>query len=161
MLYLLDANVLIRADSDYYPIDRMPLFWEWLKSEGAAGHAKIPFEIYEEIASGNDDLSVWVQETEVCEVLRLDEEVDRNALNRVLDEAYGLDLTDTELQEAGRDPFLIAYALMGESRCIVTKEVSKPSKTRGRRKIPDACNMLDVPWLSDFRFYQERNFRIV
>lgn len=34
MLYLLDANVLIRAHSDYYPIDRIPQFWEWLIREG-------------------------------------------------------------------------------------------------------------------------------
>ncbi len=30
MLYLLDANVLIDADRDYYPIDRVPEFWDWI-----------------------------------------------------------------------------------------------------------------------------------
>ena len=30
LLYLLDANVLIDADRDYYPIDRVPEFWNWL-----------------------------------------------------------------------------------------------------------------------------------
>ena len=160
MLYLLDANVLIRAHGDYYPIDRVPPFWEWLVSEGNNGHAKIPFEIYDEIANGNDLLAQWVKEKDTRDALVLDEEVDGDAFNRVLDEAYAPDLTDTEMEEAGRDPFLIAYALMGEDRCIVTKEVSKPSKTRGRRKVPDACNILDVPWMNDFRFYQERNFRV-
>ena len=29
-LYLLDANVLIRAHEDYYPVDRIPPFWTWL-----------------------------------------------------------------------------------------------------------------------------------
>jgi hypothetical protein len=29
-LYLLDANVLIPAHEDYYTIDRIPHFWEWL-----------------------------------------------------------------------------------------------------------------------------------
>ena len=56
MLYLLDANVLIRAHGDYYPIDRVPPFWNWLIAEGEAGHVKIPFEIYDEIAIGNDAL---------------------------------------------------------------------------------------------------------
>lgn len=50
MVYLLDANVLIRAHEDYYPIDRIPQFWAWLASLGGAGTAKIPFEIYGEIA---------------------------------------------------------------------------------------------------------------
>ena len=30
LLYLLDANVLIDADRDYYPIDRVPEFWNRL-----------------------------------------------------------------------------------------------------------------------------------
>ena len=50
MLYLLDANVLIRAHEDYYPIDRVPQFWVWLLGLAEAGHAKLPFEIYHEIA---------------------------------------------------------------------------------------------------------------
>jgi hypothetical protein len=29
-LYLLDANVIIRAHEDYYPVDRIPKFWSWL-----------------------------------------------------------------------------------------------------------------------------------
>lgn len=39
MLCLLDANVLIGAHNDYYPIDRMPQFWEWLTREEVAVHA--------------------------------------------------------------------------------------------------------------------------
>ena len=31
-LYLMDANVLIRAHADYYPLDRLPQFWAWLLS---------------------------------------------------------------------------------------------------------------------------------
>ncbi len=27
-LYLVDANVLIRAHEDYYPLDRIPQFWD-------------------------------------------------------------------------------------------------------------------------------------
>ena len=30
MLYLLDANVFIDANRDYYPLDRFPEFWDWL-----------------------------------------------------------------------------------------------------------------------------------
>lgn len=29
-VYLIDANVLIRAHGDYYPIDRIKPFWDWL-----------------------------------------------------------------------------------------------------------------------------------
>ena len=49
MLYLLDANVLIDANRDYYPIARVPEFWDWLLEMGRLGRIKIPLEIYEEV----------------------------------------------------------------------------------------------------------------
>jgi hypothetical protein len=50
VLYLLDANVMIRAHEDYYPIDRIPRFWAWLMSLGENDTIKVPYEIYGEIA---------------------------------------------------------------------------------------------------------------
>ena len=160
MLYLLDANVLIRAHEDYYPIDRVPQFWDWLLQQAQGGHAKMPFEIFDEIASVNGPLRDWIVVEEVRTALILGEEVDPAVFNRVLDTVYAPDLTDAEMEEAGRDPFLVAYGLMGRDRVVVTKEVSKTSKQRGRRKVPDACNDMGVPWMTDFRFYKERDFRI-
>ena len=49
MLYLLDANVLIDANRDYYPIARVPEFWDWLLEMGRLGRIRIPLEIYEEV----------------------------------------------------------------------------------------------------------------
>lgn len=51
MLYLLDANVLIDANRDYYPIERVPEFWDWLAAIGEQGQAKIPLEIYAEVVN--------------------------------------------------------------------------------------------------------------
>jgi hypothetical protein len=48
-LYLLDANVFIRADGDYYPLDRIPGFWAWLLAMAESGHVQTPREIYEEV----------------------------------------------------------------------------------------------------------------
>ena len=44
MLYLLDANVIITAHNTYYPIDRVPEFWEWLQHRGQSDQVKIPIE---------------------------------------------------------------------------------------------------------------------
>ena len=160
MLYLLDANVLIRAHEDYYPIDRIPPFWDWLLQQAVEGHAKMPFEIFDEIASGKGPLRDWIVRTQVRTDLILGEEVDQTTFNHVLNTAYAIDLTDVELEEAGRDPFLVAYGLMGPNRVVVTKEVSKPSKQRGRRQLPDACKDVGVRCTTDFKFYKERDFRI-
>lgn len=48
MLYLIDANVLITAHNDYYPIDGVPEFWDWLTHQATNGILKMPVEIYEE-----------------------------------------------------------------------------------------------------------------
>ncbi len=160
MLFLLDANVLIRAHEDYYPLDRVRPFWDWLLAEAEADHAKIPLEIYMEIAPATGPFKDWINDRDVKELLILDEEVDRGVFNQVIDTAYAPDLTDHELDEAGQDLFLVAYGLMGPKRAVVTKEISKPTKQRGRRKLPDACNIMNVPWMTDFQFYRERNFHI-
>lgn len=160
-LYLLDANVLIRAHEDYYPFDRLRPFWDWLVGEAQAGRAKIPFEIYSEIKPPEESsLRGWIKDQEVASALTLDEAVDGEILNRVLREGYAADLTDDELVQIGRDPFLIAYALMHPGRVVVTKEVSRPKRERANRKIPDICDELSVPWMDDFQFYRERNFRV-
>jgi len=160
MLYLLDANVLITAHTHYYPIDRVPPFWIWLLEQAEADLVKMPFEIHNEIAHANGPVADWVNEKSHRDLLLLDEEVDQTIFNNVINQAYSPDLTDAELEETGMDPFLVTYAVMGQDRRVVTKEISKPSKVRGRRKIPDACNIMSVTWMDDFQFYKEQDFRI-
>ena len=160
-LYLLDANVPIRAHADYYPIDRIRPFWDWLVEEAKSGRVKIPFEIYNEIQPPDDSsLHSWIKNKEVSSALLLDEEVNREIFNRVLQEGYATDLTDGELVQIGRDPFIAAYALMGPNRVVVTKEASRPSKQRANKKLPDVCRAMGVSCMDDFQFYRERNFRI-
>ena len=62
MLYLLDANVLIDANRDYYPLGRVPEFWDWLVYCGARYRTKIPVEMYEEILAKDDDLTDWLKD---------------------------------------------------------------------------------------------------
>lgn len=62
MLYLIDSNVLIRAHEDYYPIDRIPPFWEWLKSEALSGNVKMPIEICNEVLNSSGALKEWISQ---------------------------------------------------------------------------------------------------
>jgi len=139
LLYLLDANVLIRAHEDFYPIDRVPQFWDWLEAEAKAGHVKMPFEIHDEIAIANGPLKDWCVASHIKDHLILDEEVDQSIFQHVIDKGYADDLTDAELEQIGRDPFLVAYGLMGPDRMVVTKEVSKPSKQRAQNEKYPMC----------------------
>ncbi|MGB9029392.1 MAG: DUF4411 family protein [Acidobacteriaceae bacterium] len=143
MLYLLDANVLITANSTYYPLDQIPEFWSWVHHQAESNRIKIPREIMEEIKAGRKDkdpLLDWISSTEIEAALTLQEVVDATLVQHVVNMGYGNDLTDVEINEIGRDPFLIAYALVDAAdRTVVTVEVSRPKAQRANRKVPDVC----------------------
>ncbi len=162
MLYLIDANSIIDAKDLYYVIDRVPEFWEWLLHKGEGGVLKIPAENFDEISPGNDKKDpfyIWRKEATTANALVLGEDADMDILQRVLDIGYGKNLTDDELITIGKDPFLIAYALMGKDRVVVTSEKSKPKAQRKNRKIPDVCNDLGVRWITPFQLNIELDFK--
>lgn len=159
MIYLLDANVLIDANRDYYPTDRVPEFWDWLVHQGQADSVKIPLEIYEEIRDGNDELAVWAKEDAVEAALLLDESADPALVSEITEKGYASDLADDEIVKIGRDPFLLSYALSDlTNRTIVTTEVSKPGRQRANRHIPDVCSTFGIRCRNTFEFVRELNF---
>lgn len=66
-------------------------------------------------------------------------------------EGYAPNLMDEELEKLGRDPFLVAYALVNPTdRIVVTNEVSKPGKTRANRQLPDVCAGFSITSINGF-----------
>ena len=91
--------------------------------------------------------------------LRLDEDVDQKLVERVTQSGYAPDLNDEEVERLGCDPFLIAYALGDAAqRAVVTTEVSRPSRKRANRHIPDVCRHLKVDCYNTFQFIKALNF---
>ena len=158
MIDLLDANVLIDANRDYYPIDRVPEFWDWLVAMGQQGLVKVPREVYDKVTQADDALSRWLKQNR--EPLLLAETVDGGLIRRVIDEGYAPDLTDVEIEQLNEDPFLVAYALVDpEQRRVVSTERSRPRATRANRKVPDVCSGFGVLCHDTFRFIRELDFR--
>jgi hypothetical protein len=163
MRYLLDANVLINAHRDYYPIDRFPEFWDWLEYLAARGVVKIPLEIFEEFEDGGTDeerdlLYAWIQRPGLKEAFVLAEEVDIQLLQAVEAAAYP-GLSDVQQEQIGRDPFLVAYALAApDERCVVTNETSRPGSQPQNRKVPDACNLVGVQSCNTFKMMRDLQF---
>jgi len=165
LLYLLDANTLIDANRDYYPIGRVPEFWEWLIFHGEKGTIKIPIEVYEEFSDTKDkdgkkdELAVWSDQPKVREALLLNEEAEQDLVARITYGGYMANPTDDDLVKMGRDPFLLSYALKDlENRCIVSTEVSKPSKIGANRKVPDVCSVFKIRCINNFQMLRELNF---
>jgi hypothetical protein len=163
VLYLLDANVLITANSTYYPLDQIPEFWSWLYYQATTGRVKIPLEIMDEIKAGRKDadpLLDWISVSEIEDALVLGEPVDAGLVQRVVSEGYAPDLSDDEVEKIGRDPFLIAYALADPAgRTVVTVEGSRPSAIRQNRRVPDVCQTMGVLSCGPFALNKELGFR--
>lgn len=158
MRFLLDSNVLIDADRDYYPIDRVPEFWEWLLHQAAQGVIRVPVEAFEEIKDGKGRLVDWIKEHKT--VLLEETELEAGPVSRVVEEGYAHDLVDDELEKLKADPFIVAYgvALPGQVT-VVTMERSKPNRQRANRHIPDVCADLQVPCIDTYELLRRLDFR--
>jgi hypothetical protein len=154
-VFLLDANVLICCFHDYYPIDRIPEYWDWLAFQGEIGIVKIPPAIWDEAQEQENQLAQWLRDSRDS-LLLVGENLDLR-LPEVL-AAYGGTLTEVELERLGADPFLIAAALqLGAT--VVTKEGSKPTAQRANRRIPDICNDLRITCITDHMMIRQLDFR--
>ena len=141
-------------------IDRVPEYWTWLIHLGEQGRVKILQEIYVELTAGSDELKRWVSQTDSKRALKFKEEVDIELVRRVVEEGYAPDLSEDELEKIGKDPFLVAYALVDpNNRVIVTAERSKPTAERSNRKVPDVCKQFKIRSCSAPTFGRELDFR--
>lgn len=163
-LFLLDANVLITANRDYYSMDMVPEFWEWLLHMAKTGYVKMPIETLEEVRDGGgkvkkDALVDWLHEVDVYDNLLLSEDAEAALVSAVLARGYANDLTDTEIEQIGRDPFLVAYAVANaSSRVVVSIEVSAPGKKRANRRVPDVCKDNNVRCCNTFSMLRTLGF---
>lgn len=162
-MYLLDANTLMEAHATFYPVDRIPQFWDWLEEIGNSGKLKMPFEIHQEFY-GKYGLHVdWINQDHVKEALILDEAADPHLLQHAIEVGYQggkSPLADYEYVQIGQDAFLIAYALALPNRTVVTREVSKTTQRRGNTRLPDACDLCGVKWMTDFELYRQLDFNL-
>jgi uncharacterized protein DUF4411 len=159
-LYLLDANVLIQAHEDYYPVDRIPQFWMWLLDMAGKNIIKMPRVIFDEITPPPGHLANWIKQKEVRDLMILAEPIARARVTHVLEHGYAPDLNDVETEKIGNDPFLVAAAMAAPDRVVVTREVSKPKRQRANRKVPDICDVFSVPVITDFQLYRVLQFAI-
>ena len=164
-MHLIDANILITAHNTYYPTNRIPEFWSWVLSKAQAGLVKMPVEMIEEVQGGTGDaekdlLFDWLQQEGVVDTLRLNEEVNPDHLQKVLDDGYGQNLTDVDLEKIGRDPFIMAYAMASAAdRHVVSNEISRPNAQGTNRKIPDICKQFGLNSCNAFGLIRQLDFK--
>ena len=153
-MFLLDTNVFISAQRDYYPLDRVPEYWDWLAYQAESGEIKVPRAIWDELQPHDADLQAWMRVHQDSFILFPDES-DVFVPDGLAQ--YGDNLTAEELERIGADPFLIAAA-MHHNGVVVSKEGSKPAKAGSNRRVPDICGDLGVTCITDHKLIVELDF---
>lgn len=151
--YCLDTNVFISCWRDYYSMDLCPSFWDVLDELVAEGRVFAPLEVRREIEKKYDPLYEWAKDRnqyfmDVTLAVQM-------ALREVMSSHDRL--VDSTKQRSIADPWVIAYA-KAEAAVVVTKEALSDKPTK-RIKIPDVCNAMGIPWMSDFQFFREVGVR--
>lgn len=158
MVFLLDANVLIFAESKFRSINQVERYRQRIVDNANQRKIFLPIQIIFEILDGSDDLKRWISQRDIKNCLVFNEEVSQDCVERVLREGYGENLSEQEIRRIGMDAHLIAYAIERDDVAIVTKETSQPSRRRANRKIPDVCAMFDVCCIDDSALYRILEF---
>lgn len=157
--YLLDANVFIQAKNLHYGLDFCPAFWDWLVDKNDAYKVASVEKVGDELAAGQDELSVWADARGHGFFLQPDEAV-VPALGMVSawssGQGYEPSAISTFLQVA--DYWLVAHAL-AHQYTVVTHEV--PSDSTRKIKIPNACIGLRLHCLSPYEMLRRERARFV
>lgn len=153
-MYLLDADVLIQSANTYYPLHIFPGFWSWLDSGIKEGWICSVYEVYSEIKYP-DELKEWADSR--AGNLFIDES-DINIQNVYKDIAVWVN-SNYEPEQARAfldvaDPWLIATAVVKEAS-VVTQEAKKSPGAK-KVKIPNVCEMFNVPCIDIFTLIREK-----
>lgn len=156
-MYLLDANVFIEAKNFYYRFETFPAFWEWLDAEQEHGSLASISPIFEELAKGNDELSDWAKiRKDSGWFLTVDDGQTQNNLADIARWVMAESFKEIAKEEflAGGDPWLIAKAkVIGAT--VITHESLFDPKIKKKVKIPNVCEVFNVPYLDTFDLLRE------
>lgn len=136
IVYSLDASSLIEAYHSY-PFDRFPSLWEKLEALIKDDRLKM-FELVFDNEVQDDEIKNWCKERELIPYIRVTvDRVDQNKAKVLIPI-----LVNPDTGESGGDPWVIALAQNLQNGIVVTQE--KPSRNKGKPKIPNVCSDLEI-----------------
>lgn len=148
--FVLDTSVFIQAYKDYYSMDLVPAFWDFLVQANRAGTVYSIDRVYQELEAKDDALFDWAKDnlsvftpstgTDVASVYH-------DMVNWVQNNQ---NFTDAAKHKFARvaDGWLASYAKVHGS-VLVTQE-SYDARTRSNVKIPNLCQQYGIAWTNTF-----------
>lgn len=162
-MYLIDANAFIEASRHYYSFSLAPRYWNWLYEQSVAGTVGSIKAVYDEIADGDDDLSVWVRDNTPDEFWLAEDDDSVAAIGDLAMWATGptRQFTQAAIDEfmASADLRLVAQA-KSRGATVITREVAN-TESKKRVKLPDAAAAVGVTCVQPFQAYEQLGLRFV
>ena len=159
MIYLLDADVFIRAKNLHYGMDFCPAFWTWLIRMNRIGKVYSIEEVRKEIQAIEDELSHWTTGLHPQFFLHSDlstVSAGESVSKWVSNQGYEEQAVHSFLGKA--DYHLVAHAYAGK-HTVVTHERSSTSTQK--IKIPDVCKGLNIKYSTPFKMLRREEARFV
>lgn len=150
MPYVIDSDILIRANRHDFPLSTGHHFWAWFAALGERGIVIVPEMVFNEVLKGNDALADWIKankEAFFCPTIE-----SLGSIGKVL-AAYEV-VTDVALESMNADPFVIAHALACGGT-VITNELANNATAARNKKIPNICAKLEVPCFTMSQFLWE------
>lgn len=144
--YWLDANVLIEAHNQSYPIDVAKTFWRALSKQIECGNVVSTRRVYQELAEQEkhqDAVAQFVRNRRQQLCIAPSREVQK-AVGGIEEYVFGGRYPTYEAWRfsKGGDPWVIAHALT-EGGIVVTQESALRSNAQVAR-VPDVCQHFEV-----------------
>jgi predicted nucleic acid-binding protein len=148
--YCLDANVFIEAKNGPYGMDIAPSFWRLLDSQAKAGVICSSTMVYEELATGNDELADWAKARKGTRLFVEPSAHVQGLFNQIAAYVH-TQYPEHQAQKflAGADAWVIAHA-KADNAIVVTHE-TLVNEYSEKPKIPNVCKRFDVEWVNAYQ----------
>lgn len=160
-MYLLDANVFITAKNNYYGVDFVPGFWEWIAEDYLANDLRSIAAVRDELLAQDDALTAWARRMPQDFWL---EELDTDVASLRAIASWTMTGDPRFMQQARTDFLATAdYRLVAKANAggyvVITHEVPQPEGKK-RIKIPDVCAAFGVEQREPFALFRELGLRL-
>ena len=161
MNYILDTNIFIHIKDYVFPFDASHMyFWNFLLELAQQNYFKLPEMVVSELESGTDALGIWISRHKSDFKLPTASVLSNDSLSRVLavyNSIRSVPLTEAELEYLKADPYVIAHAITEEAIVVTAEKLFgiQQNTTAKNIKIPNICEQMNVPYISELRFMWE------
>jgi len=144
-MFWLDADTLMRAKNQAYGFDIAPGFWEIIKRNAKAGKLACSSLVYDEIAKGGDELTLWANGEHKTKLFVEPNEGIQKLVNDIGEYVKrNYQPAQVAFFFKGADPWVIAAAL-NDGGTVVTHEALVGADSK-RVKIPNICLKFGVKY---------------